>query len=194
MENKNRWNGKIIQGFEILSAFDIGYKTIVLAKNKYASLKEKYLCGILTNNGVYEIITDCLISDNYAELASVMGERIMNESEKVLRKLEEIQIVTGDNLEITECDRFENEAIEKKVLVLDGDKLPPEYRCAAYQLMYCTGGFGAQRNPRGRTCFVKRIYDDQEMSWIRSDFIGYMPEEKLPKWAKEKIQNIKENK
>ena len=57
------------------------------------------------------------------------------------------------------------DSIENKVVVGKGSILRPEFRHANHQLMLCTGGFGAQANARGRTCYCISLYDGRKTSF-----------------------------
>ena len=58
--------------------------------------------------------------------------------------------------------------------------------------MLCTGGFGAQANARGRTCYCISLYDGRKTSFYRTDFLGVMDEKKLPEWAQKGLEKAKE--
>ena len=84
------------------------------------------------------------------------------------------------------------DAIENKVVVIKGNILRPEFRHANHQLMLCTGGFGAQANARGRTCYCISLFDGRQTSYYRSDVLGVIEPEKLPEWAKEGLAKANE--
>ena len=50
--------------------------------------------------------------------------------------------------------------------------------------MLCTGGFGAQPNARGRSCFCTSLYDGHDTKFYRQNIIGTIAAEDLPEWAK----------
>ena len=60
------------------------------------------------------------------------------------------------------------------------------------KLMLCTGGFGAQANARGRTCYCISLFDGRQTSYYRSDVLGVIEPEKLPEWAKEGLAKANE--
>ena len=79
-----------------------------------------------------------------------------------------------------------------KVIVIRGNVLRPEFRHASHQLMLCTGGFGAQKNARGRTCYCISLYSGKQTSFYRGDVLGVMDKRALPEWAKIGLQNALE--
>ena len=97
--------------------------------------------------------------------------------------------------EITEKDCkpiSADDAIEDKVIVIRGNVLRPEFRHASHQLMLCTGGFGAQKNARGRTCYCTSLYGGKQTSFYRGDVLGVIDKRTLPQWAKDGLQKAQE--
>ena len=190
MSNKNRKVGD----YEILSSVYIGEYEIVLCENSKAPSDKVFLCGYLEDNGIFVRLSNCLVSGSYAEIAEIFGERVTEKSKEVQKELERIEENIGSDTELKEddCvpDSYKN-SIEGKIVILKGDILRPEYRRASSQLLLCTGGFGAQANARGRSCFATRLYDGENTQFKREDVLGTIPEEKLPEWAKNRLEAIR---
>ncbi len=185
---------RIIGEYEVIASIMIGEYEIALCENRNAPNDEVFLCGYIENNGIYERLSDCVVSDSYADVATVFGGRIAEKAEEVQKELEHIQKNVGDDKEITagECLPIScDDCIEGKVIVLRSDILRPEYKRASSQLMLCTGGFGAQANARGRTCFATYLYDARKTQCRRDDILGIIPEDKLPEWAKNGLKAIR---
>ncbi len=68
---------------------------------------------------------------------------------------------------------------ENQVLVLKYDVLKPEYRNPANQLWNCQGGFGASPTARGRQVYVTNVFDGEQTSFYRQDFVGIVKPEVL---------------
>ena len=169
-------NKRKFDNYTVLTSFRIGEYEIALCENPTAPKGEEFLCG-------------------YVDIATCYGERIAEKAEEVQRELEHIQKNVGDDTVITSKDCLpitDEDCIEGKVIVIRGDILRPEYKRASNQLLLCTGGFGAQSNPRGRTCFATRLYDAKQTQCRREDIIGIMPEDKLPEWAKNGLEAIRQ--
>ena len=185
---------RMIGDYEVLTSIMIGESEVALCQNPNAPKDEVFLCGYIENNGVFERLNDCMVSNSYADIVTVFGERIAEKAEELQKELEHIGKNVGDDSELTEkdciSDSIEN-CIEGKVIVIRGDLLRPEYKRASNQLLLCTGGFGAQSSPRGRTCFATRLYDAKQIQCRREDILGIMPEENLPVWAKNGLEAIR---
>lgn len=188
-------NKRKFDNYTVLTSFRIGEYEIALCENPTAPKGEEFLCGYVESNGVFERMNDCMVSESFADIATCYGERIAEKAEEVQRELEHIQKNVGDDTVITSKDCLpitDEDCIEGKVIVIRGDILRPEYKRASNQLLLCTGGFGAQSNPRGRTCFATRLYDAKQTQCRREDIIGIMPEDKLPEWAKNGLEAIRQ--
>ena len=189
MKNEERKIGE----YSVLASFLIGEYEIALCESKDAPKDRQFLCGFIESNELYERLTDCMVSDSYADIAICYGERIVEKGVETQKRIEEWQNRIGENKELTkdECRPItESDSLENKVIVLRGSVLRPEFRNAANQLLYCVGGFGAQPNARGRTCFSYSLYDGTQKQCRRLDVLGVVPEEMLPQWAKDGLAKI----
>lgn len=61
---------------------------------------------------------------------------------------------------------------ENRTLVLSPNALNKRYRISRYQLVRCTGGFGARPDTLGSKVFGYFLTDNEDGSWRRGDFIG----------------------
>lgn len=160
-----------------------------------SSKDERYLCCYIENVAIFERYTEALVSDDFAEIAQVYGERIASAAEEIIKETEKANEQIGANTEFMASDCTPvtwEDSIENKVVVIKGNILRPEFRHANHQLMLCTGGFGAQANARGRTCYCISLFDGRQTSYYRSDVLGVIEPEKLPEWAKEGLAKANE--
>lgn len=184
-----------IGGYSVKYSMYIGHKDIALGENPNADKNERYMCCFVENNAIFERYSEVLVSDDFAEIAKVFGQRVADAAEEIIRENESVGKALGTNEEITAegCDPISSEdSIENKVIVVKGSILRPEFRHANHQLMLCTGGFGAQANARGRTCYCISLYDGRKTSFYRTDFLGVMEEKRLPEWAQKGLEKAKE--
>ncbi len=81
-----------------------------------------------------------------------------------------------------------------KVMVIHPSWLSENYLTPEFQLFHAQTGFGCSPTAAGRKVFGTFLYDGEETSLDRSDFIGELKDEHLPDWAREKLepQNIQE--
>jgi len=80
--------------------------------------------------------------------------------------------------------------LENKVVIINPERLRPEYRTADKQLVLVTGGFGAHANSRGRAVYTTNLYSGKESRWNREDILGVVRPEYMPDWAKERLAQI----
>lgn len=186
---------RMIGEYEVVDSMYIGHKEIAIAKNPYAAKDERYICCYVENNVIFERYTDCLASDDFAEIVKVFGERISSAADEIIKENEKAKEQVGVNDELIQDDCtpiFWEDSIENKVVVVKGSFLRPEFRHAANQLMLCTGGFGSQPHARGRTCYCISLYDGKQTSFYRSDILGTIEPENLPEWARKGLKKAKE--
>ena len=74
-----------------------------------------------------------------------------------------------------------------KVLVLDPSILKDEFKKPDYQLFLAVSGYGCSPTASGRKVFGHFLYDDEETCYQRSDFIGAIKHDHLPRWAWDKL-------
>lgn len=125
----------------------------------------------------YEQYLEAQVSDDFAEIVKLYGERVTQAADEIMKETEKVTSEIGMNDEITakDCKPISHDdAIEDKVIVIRGNVLRPEFRHASHQLMLCTGGFGAQKNARGRTCYCISLYSGKQTSFYRGDVLGVM--------------------
>ena len=182
--------------YTVMTSIWIGNYEIAVCENPTAHEKDEiFLCGYIESNGIYERMTDCMVSDSYTDIAACFGERIAEKARDFDKEAESIQSIVGDNspLMADTCIPITgNDVIKDKIIVLKADAFRPEYQRATQQLILCTGGFGAQANARGRSCFGIRLFDGKQTQNYRAEVLGVMPEDKLPDWAKERLSKYRD--
>ena len=82
------------------------------------------------------------------------------------------------------------DSIKNKVVVIRADVFKPEYQIATMQLQLCTGGFGCVPHSRGSACFCTNLYSGKESRYERRDILGVIEKDKLPDWAKERLEAV----
>ena len=173
--------------YEIIHALHIGDREIVLGENPAGPNDERYMCAFCEENGVFASYTEVMVSDDYAELAKLFGERVAEQAEKTRIALNGPKIQGIPNAPITaegcEVVGYEQD-LRGKVIVIKSEALRPEYRRATCQILLCTGGFGASPDSRGTACFCTELYSGERTTFRRDAVLGTIKPENLPKWAK----------
>lgn len=181
---------RIVEGYEITQAFEIGKTEIVLGENPNAPDNMIYLVASCENNGIFTRYNDVLIGDDFAELAKVFAERIAAEADRVMEENAKISV---DKTPFTaeDCEAVDyRQSIKDKVVVVKADIFKPEYRLSVNQLHLCVGGFGSFANARGTTCFCTNLYTGESVNLKRQDILGTVEKDKLPDWAKEGLEKV----
>lgn len=173
--------------YEIIQAIHIGDREIVIGENQADPNGEFYMCAFCQSNGLFAAYTELMVSDEYAEIVKLFGERVTEQAEKARQALSKPKLQGIDNRPITADDCAVigyGDDLHNKVVVLKPDALRREYRVATHQLLYCTGGFGASPRSRGSACFCVNLYTGESDRYERRDVLGTLRLEQLPQWAK----------
>ena len=170
--------------YEIIQAFHIGDREVVLGVNPNAAPDEMYMCSMGEKNDILEFHNDVMVSDDYAEIVQLFGERIVAQAKKVQQELFKPSFQGIDNSPITRCNRITSkDDLHNRVVVINPDVLRREYQHATHQLVLVTGGFGASPNSRGSACFCVNLYNGTSGRFERKDILGTLNDDQLPKWA-----------
>lgn len=180
--------------YTVLSAVNVGEKEIILASNEQSTDGEKYLCGFVERNDLFELCSECMVSDDYIEIVHLFGSRVANEAELFREQVEKLDIPVAV---ITEADCIPDhytKDINGKIIAIDPKVLKPEFRRADRQLYLVTGGFGASANSRGSAVFCTNLHTGESIRYERMDIMGEVKPDCMPDWAKEKAQELSRSK
>lgn len=181
--------------YVIIHAFHIGDREIVLGENPASKGNDRYMCAFCQNNGLMAGYTEMMVSKDYPELARLFGERVAEQAEKTRIDLNgpKIQGIPNEPITANGCEviGYQHD-LRGKIVVIKPEVLRPEYRRATSQLQLCTGGFGASPNSRGTACFCTQLYSGKSSYFERSDILGVIAPENLPKWAKHYLECIRQ--
>lgn len=118
---------------------------------------------------------------------------------KVATELEERR----DNIGLDDASCLDTDDVKKitasddlngKVVALKEKSLAFGFRDISNQLYYVVGGFGASPNSRGNACFVWDLYGLKMTRIDRTNILGIVPDEKLPDFAKQTLNDIQSGK
>ena len=191
IEQEKRMAGDYV----IIHAFHIGDREIVLGENPASKGNDRYMCAFCQNNGLMAGYTEMMVSKDYPELARLFGERVAEQAEKTRIDLNgpKIQGIPNEPITADGCEviGYQHD-LRGKIVVIKPEVLRPEYRRATSQLQLCTGGLGASPNSRGTACFCTQLYSGKSSYFERSDILGVIAPENLPKWAKHYLECIRQ--
>lgn len=184
-----------IGSYCIMNSIDIGNKEVVIASNEKGSSDARFLVCDIERNSIEEHFKNAWGCDNLAEALQLYGQHICDAAKVLQEELSEALAIAGANAMLQKKDvipiRWES-SLKGQIVVVAGDALKPEYRYATWQLMLCTGGFGANSKPSGTTCYCQRLYDGVCDRYSRRELIGTISRDALPEWAKEKLKKMEE--
>lgn len=183
MDEKTR----IIEGYEVRHAVRLAGAEVILAENKNTA--EPYMVCDCTSNNPFNAdeYYNAVVSADYLEIMREFTRRLAGRVESLETERSESGI-PFEMLTAADCKPNSMETdLEGQVIVIKGERLAPEYRTGIGQLEYCTGGFGARPEARGRAVYCTNLYDGKSSRYDRSDVAGIILPECMPEWAKEKL-------
>lgn len=178
---------RMIGDYTVLSSVNVGEKEIIIASNEQSTDGEKFLCGFVERNDLFELCKECVVSDDHIDIAHIFGSRVANEAELFKEQVKKLDIPITV---ITEADCIPDhysKDINGRVIAIDPKVLKPEFQRADRQLYLVTGGFGASANSRGSAVFCTNLHTGKNTRYERMDVMGEVKPECMPDWAKEKI-------
>ena len=172
--------------YEIIHAFHIGDKEIVIGENVNTIGDERYMCAFCDRNEIFGLYSDLWVSDDFCEIVKKYAERLSEQAEKTRVALftpifQGIDITPVLKAECTPISSKDD--LNGKIVVIKQDVLRQEYRRSTNQIKLCTGGFGASPNSRGSACFCVDLYSGKTNRYERQDIMGTLQPEQLPQWA-----------
>ena len=78
MEDKKRMAG----GYEIIQAFHIGDREIVLGEDMNANPEERYMCAYCQQSEIAALYNEVIVSDDYCEAVKLFASRLSKQAEK----------------------------------------------------------------------------------------------------------------
>ena len=176
--------------YEITHSVHIGDKEIILGEDLDNKDGYFYMVADCIGSDLFLKYENCMISDDFTELAEIFAQRLTEQVQKVKAEHEQINVptafITSDKC--TQINPSEN--IENKVIVIKPEVLRAECRLSVNQLYLATGGNGVQGNARGRAVFCTNLYDKEHTRFERYDVMGTMESDKLPDWAKKNLEEL----
>lgn len=175
-----------VENDEITQSIYVGDKEIVMGVDETCEMP--YLCAFCKQNVFLESYTDCIVGDDYVEMADLFARRIQEQCENVKEEQKKIT-VPRKTITANMCFPLKGDLLGK-VVAVKANILRPEYCFADCQLVYVTGGNGARENARGSACFSINLYSGEGRRWDRYDLQGEVKPECMPEWAKKRFAEV----
>lgn len=176
--------------YEITHSVHIGDKEIVIGEDLDNKDGYFYMIADYRSSDILSKYENCLLGDDFTELAEIFAQRLTEQVQKVKAEHEQITVPTAF-ITSDKCTLINpGENIENKVIVIKPEVLRAEHRLSIKQLYLATGGNGAHGNARGSAVYCTNLYDKQHTRFERYDVMGIIEPDKLPDWAKKNLENL----
>ena len=89
-----------IGDYSVKYSMYIGHKDIALGENPNADKDERYMCCFVETNAIFERYSGVLVSDDFAAIAKVFGQRVADAAEEIIQENERACQEVGINEEL----------------------------------------------------------------------------------------------
>lgn len=174
--------------YEILQEIRLGGRVMLLGYDATSKDAPYMTCYQHYNLIGERTFPAAVAGKDYLEILTVFLERVQ-EQQQLAQQFRAHRPVPLEILGPQHCrPGMETESLENQLVILAPTSLAPEYRTADCQLGYAISGFGCTPKARGQAVYVEELYSGDVSRWDRSDILGLADLNKLPDWAKGKIQ------
>lgn len=189
--------------YEIIQSIHVGEREIVLGENPKDKDGQYYLVAYCDTNELFAAYSDCLVSDSFPELVQIYGQRIAEAAQRAIDQLQAEKEIVKNNIpynaeickDIDGCKIVShNDSLEGKCVILKAETFRREYRTAAHQLKFVTGGFGASPNSRGSALYCTDLLSGKSCRYERRDVLAVIEPDALPDWAAAKYHALTQQK
>lgn len=181
-------------GYEVKKTFPINGKEILLAENAKAGDGMVYLVCNYREQGIFAEYYTAIKCDDYLEAVQDFTGRINSEAEAVRAEKDALNL-PADLFTADHCYPHDySENISGQVVAIKAEVFSHEYRRGDNQLVYVTGGFGANANARGNAVYCTHLNNGEHTRFERYQVLGVVKPEALPDWAKESLARIQDDK
>ena len=178
-----------VEHWEVKHAMFLGGHEIVFAEDELDK-ENTYFIGDCSYDNPFGLGTysNCIGTADYLEAVFEYTQRVQNQI-KLIRQERSERGVSDEPLTMNECiSGGLGENIEGKLVVIRPIVMHRDRRTADYQYFFADGGNGCRADAIGHAVFGQNLYTGKRARWERSDILGIADPDKLPQWAKIKLE------
>ena len=176
---------RMVCGYEVHFAMHVGEREVLFLLDP-TSTETPYIVGYCEGMPAFvaERFVDAVGSDDYLEMVDEFLLRAKGQVDQ-LRVERERSNEPQEVLGTAHClpDGMKHH-LEGRVVILKSEVLRHEYRNAASQLIYVTGGNGASPDGHGTAVFGKYVFSGESRDCRRHQILGVLDPDKAPEWVR----------
>lgn len=181
-----------VDDYAIIQTERVGTKEFYIGEKEESSSNE-YITGTvnrkLSDLGIVQYSIDAQ-SHEYSDVLDYYYTHILDE---VKRIQEETANEPKGTVNRNDCHSINDyETLKGKIIVLDKEVLLKEYQSVSHQLYLADDGFGCYPKGNGNAIFAYNLYTGKKTRIEKYDVLGVIKEERMPEWAKEKREELKQ--
>ncbi len=176
--------------YTVINAIHIGDRELILGEMENAPKDNTYLVAYCQHTDLFERYEECLVSDDFIEIAEIYAEKLTQQVQQVKAEHDKVPedktAITFDScVPMHEC-----ESIENCIVVVRPSVLHPEHRIPQKQIYLAKSGNGIKAHSLGTAVYCDNLYTGKHTRFERYDFMGILNPEHYPEWVKDKIKDM----
>ncbi|MCL2530717.1 MAG: hypothetical protein FWE40_00975 [Oscillospiraceae bacterium] len=187
MEHESRMFGEL----EVVHAIHIGDKEVLFLLDKQ-NTERPYIVSYNQLMFGLDYPTETVGSADYLEMMEEFLQRVQGQIDQVredrARSCEPQEVFT--QAQCLPPSKHEERFIDR-VVVINAERLRPEYGNIANQVVYITGGFGAEPSSRGGKVYGHNVFSGEQVVWRREHVLGILAPAHAPDWVKPGVDAIR---
>jgi len=186
---------RMVDHWEVKHSVFLGGHEIVFAEDE-SHMETPYFVGDCSYDNPFGIAeyTNCIGSADYLKAISDYTQRLKTQAELVRQERSE-RGISDEPLTQDAClSGGLGEDITGKLVVIRPNVMHRDRRTADYQYFLADGGNGCRAEAIGRAIFGQNLYTGKRSRWERQDILGIADPQKLPDWAKERLEKLQSEK
>ena len=182
---------RMVDHWEVKHSIFLSGHEIVFAEDE-SHMETPYFIGDCSYDNPFGIAeyTNCIGTADYLEAITEYAQRLQTQAELVRQERSE-RSISDEPLAQDAClSGGLGENITGKLVVIRPKVMHRDRRTADYQYFLADGGNGCRADAIGRAVFGQNLYTGKRSRWERQDILGIADPQKLPDWAKERLEKL----
>lgn len=186
---------EIIEGYVVKHSVNIGHKRIVFGVSYDENEQHRYMKCKVRTGSFFEHYENAIAGNDYVDVMRLFIKDIADTIEEIDKERASFGLDDVSCLKPDELIPFgEDDDLRGKVLAYKPDVLMDEYRDITNQLYLMESGYGALTAKHHKSCTARNLRTGEKQRVYRYEFAGIVPDDKIPDFAKNTLEKIKQEK
>ena len=180
-----------LAGRDIVIGEKLDTKESLVWLGEKVDTEKPYVVTERLQTSIYIQYSDAQTFDSYLEAFENVADRIKEKINEIKKHraacgIEDHYLTQDICIQgSAQCDYL------NQYVLIKAECLAPEFRVEQYQIMKAESGNGCSPHAIGQSVFGMNLFEERDVRYDRSDIAGIINPEKMPEWAKSRIQDKK---